>query len=1185
MTDKYFRIIVDSKTAESSVKVLDGAMVAAGRSADTLSAAASKVEAEARKVGSSAAPASESLRKLEEKARAAANGALALDSSLKVASAAAARLDSESTGASAATDKLAASTAKTAQGARGIDAATRPATSAIQQLGAASGAADSALIKSGQSVAALGGAATSTGAAAKLAAASVQQLGAGADAADGPLRGAAQATEEMSAALSRTGAAARSAVDVSRQLGASVGSADSAMRAAAQASDLLAESTVRAGSSVEDAVAAVQDLGGEISTTNDSAAEMTFTLNRLYAAVVSVVSASQIIQYADAWQEVQGKIRQTTSSQEELVDVTKKLFEVSNATRTPIEATVDLYAQLRRSTESLGLSQEKVIEITKTIGNSMLASGGNADSMRSAIIQLGQGLASGALRGEEFNSIAEQAPLIMAAISAETGMAAGELRKFAATGGITTELLVRALENYSGAAQKAADAMGATFGQSLTEARNNAVAFVGASAQLTEAVGAAGGAIVYISQNLKIFQSLVEVVAAVIAARLVGAAVAWIAKTNLMISAQILANATLAAAAGAHNAHVLAMARATVAANALAVATRGAQAAMALVGGPAGAAVLIGAAIYYFATQSESAAEATDRLSQAVRAQSEAFDQLSTKQAKTKALDVAKSMAESQAAVDELSGRVRGLKSMLESEYNDATAQTLRESLTRTEASLETAERNTTLFKIQLEQLDVAVAKATSGPKELAGAFDRLSESLATGVPADLFAASPEKPAPKKLPEEKTSSDTLKAGLDTAQMEAEVALREAHFKRLRDIEKNSADISLDTLRAGAAERLAQEQIDFQKSQSLIEINRAKVAEDQTASKTQKAAQMLEFDAQEALQSRTHQQNLLDIKFEAAQRERDFVGQRAAEVAAASGGISAETEALQRDLAFRQQMQSQHASVLFDINASAIDQEKAQIEIKIAEDTFRESEQFTLKLERLAFEQQAILENESLSAEQKNQLALQYQAQEAAIKAGHQQTLTEIDQSGKSARESILKQELSNRLSTAGGAFADMASIAQGHSKKSFEIAKVGSLSVAAVKGGEAAVDAWTYGMAHGGPWAAAGLTAASLLKTGAQISQINGMQYGGGGASSSGGGAAPPLPSGGGSSLQPGLPSTASTTTAPPEQKKSFDLRVEPGLYSHTQVIEFAKMMAGSDSAIGVLSAAQSDAMRRGASL
>ena len=73
-------------------------------------------------------------------------------------------------------------------------------------------------------------------------------------------------------------------------------------------------------------------------------------------------------------------------------------------------------------------------------------SGATSVEASNAFTQLAQALGSGALRGDEFNSISEQVPGILTAISQETGIAQGNLRKFAADGKITSDIVMRALK-------------------------------------------------------------------------------------------------------------------------------------------------------------------------------------------------------------------------------------------------------------------------------------------------------------------------------------------------------------------------------------------------------------------------------------------------------------------------------------------------------------------------------------------------------------------------------------------------------------------------------------------------------------------------------------------------------------------------------------------------------------------
>lgn len=227
-----------------------------------------------------------------------------------------------------------------------------------------------------------------------------------------------------------------------------------------------------------------------------------FSVNKLAAAIASALAVDKILAYADAFTSVQNQIRRTTDSQEALSKTTLALLEISNQTRTGLQETTELYTSLALSTQALGYSQEQVFNITKTINNLFLESGKAASETAGAIRQLGQALQSGALRGDEFNSIAEGAPGILRAIQQETGKTAGQLREFAATGGITAELLTKSLENYAETAQKAADRTEITLGQSLIVAKNNATVFVGSVNAATGATESLAKGIVNLSNSL-----------------------------------------------------------------------------------------------------------------------------------------------------------------------------------------------------------------------------------------------------------------------------------------------------------------------------------------------------------------------------------------------------------------------------------------------------------------------------------------------------------------------------------------------------------------------------------------------------------------------------------------------------------------------------------------------------------
>ncbi|WP_069383958.1 tape measure protein [Halomonas caseinilytica] len=235
-------------------------------------------------------------------------------------------------------------------------------------------------------------------------------------------------------------------------------------------------------------------------------------LKGVVSAVAGALVVQRVVQYSDAWTNLQNKLRIVTDSQAELVNVTERLLQVSNQSRADIGTTADLYSRLWRSTRTLGTSQEELIQLTDTINKGFAASGATAQEAESAIRQMSQGLAAGALRGEEFNSVSEQAPVILRAVAAETGIARGELRDFAAEGGITAELLIRSVQNYSKTINREFAQTTASFGQQMTIARNNMTAFVGDLDGLQGAISGAGGAIVDVTAVLRNYTGEIDLV-------------------------------------------------------------------------------------------------------------------------------------------------------------------------------------------------------------------------------------------------------------------------------------------------------------------------------------------------------------------------------------------------------------------------------------------------------------------------------------------------------------------------------------------------------------------------------------------------------------------------------------------------------------------------------------------------
>lgn len=318
----------------------------------------------------------------------------------------------------------------------------------------------------------------------------------------------------------------------------------------------------------------------------DNTSKSFSSLTKVASGLAAALSVQQIAAYGNAWVTVSNKLVNSVKANEDLFTVTKRVFDISQDTRSSLEATATLYGRLERATRSAGTSTADLVKLTETINKGLTVSGATTEEASSTMTQLSQALASGVLRGEEFNSISENGSRLAQALAASLGVTIGQLRGMAAQGKLTTEVVVNGL-------LKQGDAIAGEFGktvmtmsQSFSVATNNITKFVGESTTVKSLLSVFNTSIITVSENLDIVSAIIGTVAAVMGSRYVGA----------------LVTSTAAQIQSAAAAYRLAAAQGEVA-----VASKLASGALALVGGPAGAATLAAAAIFYFFQKSQQA--------------------------------------------------------------------------------------------------------------------------------------------------------------------------------------------------------------------------------------------------------------------------------------------------------------------------------------------------------------------------------------------------------------------------------------------------------------------------------------------------------------------------------------------------------------------------------------------------
>lgn len=453
------------------------------------------------------------------------------------------------------------------------------------------------------------------------------------------------------------------------------------------------------------------------------------SLTGVAKALIAALSVQQVGAYAQAWQDLSNKlanaVRDSVPPFETLADVTERVFDISQKTRSGLDATATLYARLERSTRSYGVSVEDITKLTTIINQGFVVSGATAEEASNAIIQLAQGLASGALRGDEFNSVNEQGNRLMIALADSMNVSIGALRNMAAEGKLTTDVIVNGLLSQGDKIGQEFAKTTATISQSLEIANNNITKFFGENATVKTGVKIFSDSVISLSENLDVLSTTLTIVAGVMGARYVGAltmatsakiadiaasrqqavaesqaaqaalvaansaqrkaladkeaalsslalaqaeynvakgSAAEMLALDALIAAKTRATTVSLALAEAETAQAAASARAAAAARAASVGVGLARNALALIGGPAGAAMLAAGAIFYFWQKAQQAKEEAIAFADGLDKLNAAMNAMSNTQLRGAIADANNSIRAQKEAVADLQNEVDSLR-------------------------------------------------------------------------------------------------------------------------------------------------------------------------------------------------------------------------------------------------------------------------------------------------------------------------------------------------------------------------------------------------------------------------------------------------------------------------------------------------------------------------------------------
>ena len=250
---------------------------------------------------------------------------------------------------------------------------------------------------------------------------------------------------------------------------------------------------------------AVNSFKKNINSTNQALASLRNT-------IVAAFSVREIVNAANVMIGVENRMNALTGSAEKTAIAMDHMRRIASDSRSDFDAVAMLYTRLALATDHLGATQKDVADATQTVANTFIIAGSHAQEANNSARQLAQGLASGALRGDELRSVMENNTILTKMLAEGLGKTIGELREFGHAGKLTAEVVMPILIAGMKETNEQIKDMPMTLGQAGVALRNNFQFIVGDVQKATNGFSNFAAVVNKFAQNLDVI--LIPVLAA-----------------------------------------------------------------------------------------------------------------------------------------------------------------------------------------------------------------------------------------------------------------------------------------------------------------------------------------------------------------------------------------------------------------------------------------------------------------------------------------------------------------------------------------------------------------------------------------------------------------------------------------------------------------------------------------------
>ena len=213
----------------------------------------------------------------------------------------------------------------------------------------------------------------------------------------------------------------------------------------------------------------------EISAGRQQANELTNTIKRAVAAYVSIQSVGKALNISDELVQTTSRLNMMNDGVQTTAELVNMVYAAAQDARGSFSQMADVVARFGNNAKDAFSSSEEVVAFADLIQKQMTIAGASTQEAANAELQLSQALGSGVLRGDELNSIFEQAPNLIQNIADYLDVPIGKIREMAADGELSADVVKAAIFSAADDINSKFNEMPMTWGQMWQSMQNTAL--------------------------------------------------------------------------------------------------------------------------------------------------------------------------------------------------------------------------------------------------------------------------------------------------------------------------------------------------------------------------------------------------------------------------------------------------------------------------------------------------------------------------------------------------------------------------------------------------------------------------------------------------------------------------------------------------------------------------------------